>query len=164
MQLYTIIYNLSTTQIESYPSELYKRYTECIQNYLNDRIVPKMIGLTEAQLLAEMNLRWQNHQIMVRYLKCFFQYLDRFHVEMHSITNLQDQGMKQFKLNIVDRMINQLITAVLNQIAKERIGDQTDVESGLLAKITEALMFLSSDKICTEGVNPIQELEQRLLE
>jgi hypothetical protein len=61
MQLYTIIYNLSTTQIESYPSELYKRYTECIQNYLNDRIVPKMIGLTEAQLLAEMNLRWQNH-------------------------------------------------------------------------------------------------------
>ena len=48
MQLYTIIYNLSTTQIESYPSELYKRYTECIQNYLNDRIVPKMIGLTEA--------------------------------------------------------------------------------------------------------------------
>jgi hypothetical protein len=74
---------------------------------------------------------------------------------MHSITNLQDQGMKQFKLNIVDRMINQLITAVLNQIAKERIGDQTDVESGLLAKITEALMFLSSDKICTEGVNPI---------
>jgi cullin 1 len=43
---------------------------------------------------------------MVRWLKNFFQYLDRFYVEMHNISNLNDQGMKQFKTIIVDRMIN----------------------------------------------------------
>lgn len=83
---------------------------------------------------------------------------------MHNITNLNDQGMKQFKLIIVDRMMNPLIQAILNQIAKERIGEQTDVEAGLLAKITDAFIYLSNDRVCVEGLNPIQELETRLLE
>lgn len=72
MQLYTIVYNLSTTQIESYPAELYKRYTESIQKYLNDRVVPLLLSLTEAPLLAELELRWRNHQIMIRWMKNFF--------------------------------------------------------------------------------------------
>jgi hypothetical protein len=61
MQLYTTVYNLSTTQNEVYPAELYKRYTDSIQKYLNDRVVPKLLGLTEAPLLAEVELRWRNH-------------------------------------------------------------------------------------------------------
>ncbi len=61
MQLYTTVYNLSTTQNEVYSAELYKRYTESIKNYLNDRVVPLLLGLTEAPLLAELELRWRNH-------------------------------------------------------------------------------------------------------
>ena len=106
MQLYTLVYDLSTTQNEVYPAELYKRYTDSISKYLADRVVPKLLGLTEAPLLAEVELRWRNHQIMIRWMKNFFQYLDRYHVEMHNITNLNDQGMKQFKLIIIDRMMN----------------------------------------------------------
>jgi hypothetical protein len=83
---------------------------------------------------------------------------------MHNITNLNDQGMKQFKLIIVDRMMNQLIQAVLTQIGKERTGEQTDVEAGLIGKITDALVYLSNDKVCVEGLNPIKELEARLIE
>lgn len=37
------------------------------------------------------------------------------------------------------------------------------MEAGLLTKVTEALIYLSSDKVCA-GINPIQELETRLLE
>ena len=83
---------------------------------------------------------------------------------MHNITNLNDQGMKQFKMIIVDRMMNPLVAALLTQINKERVGDQTDVEAGLLAKITDALVYLSNEKICVEGLNPIKELEIRLTE
>ena len=83
---------------------------------------------------------------------------------MHNITNLNDQGMKQFKIIIVDRMMNPLVAALLTQINKERVGDQTDVEAGLLAKITDALVYLSNEKICVEGLNPIKELEIRLTE
>lgn len=163
MQLYTTIYNLSTTQNEVYPAELYKRYTDSIQSYLKDRVMPLLLGLTDAPLLAELELRWRNHQIMIRWMKNFFQYLDRYHVEMHNITNLNDQGMKQFKLILVDRMISPIVTAILNQIAKERLGQTPDVEAGLLTKVIDALIYLSSDKVCA-GTNPIQELETRLLE
>ncbi len=54
--------------------------------------------------------------------------------------------------------------AVLTQISKERSGDTCDVEAGLMAKITDALVYLSSDKVCVEGLNPIKELETRLIE
>lgn len=33
-----------------------------------------------------------------------------------------------------------------------------------MAKITDALVYLSSDKVCVEGLNPIKELETRLIE
>jgi cullin 1 len=72
MQLYTLVYDLSTTQNEVYPAELYKRYTDSISKYLADRVVPKLLGLTEAPLLAEVELRWRNHQIMIRWMKNFF--------------------------------------------------------------------------------------------
>jgi hypothetical protein len=39
-----------------------------------------------------------------------------------------------------------------------------DVSADLLQKVVEALVYLSSSKVCTEGVNPIQELEIRLIE
>ena len=41
--------------------------------------------------------------------------------------------------------------AVLTQIGKERTGEQTDVEAGMLAKIIDALVYLSNDKVCVEG-------------
>ena len=114
--------------------------------------------------MKELEVRWRNHQIMVRWLKNFFQYLDRSHVEMHNISNLNDQGMKQFKQIIVDRFIGKVIDAFLVQVRKERHGDQIDVETGLLSKITEALIYLSTEKVCVEGLNPLKELEQRLLD
>jgi hypothetical protein len=39
-----------------------------------------------------------------------------------------------------------------------------DVEPSHIAKVVEALIFLSGDKVCTEGLNPIKELESRLIE
>ena len=113
MELYTTVYNLSTMQVEAYTAELYKRYTESIVTYLSEQVVPLLVNLSSAQLLNQIELRWRNHQIMVRWLKNFFQYLDRYYVEMHNISNLNDQGMKQFKMIIVDRMINKLIEAIL---------------------------------------------------
>ena len=33
---------------------------------------------------------------------------------MHGILNLNDQGMKQFKVTIVDRLIHQIVEAVID--------------------------------------------------
>jgi cullin 1 len=90
MTLYTTVYNLSTMQVEAYTAELYKRYTESIQKYLSEQVVPLLLNCEGSILLKELEVRWRNHQIMVRWLKAFFQYLDRYHVEMHNISNLND--------------------------------------------------------------------------
>ena len=90
MQFYTSVYDLSTTQVEHFQSELYKRYTESIQNYLIKDVMPKLVGLTDGPLIIELELRWRNHQVMIRWMQRFFQYLDRFYVEMYNITNLTD--------------------------------------------------------------------------
>ena len=41
-------------------------------------------------LLAELVNRWADHEIMVKWMRAFFQYLDRFYVEMNSTTKLGD--------------------------------------------------------------------------
>ena len=61
MRLYTNVYDLSTTQNEYFASELYRRYTESIQTYLQSQIVPLLANLTGAQLLTQLELRWKNH-------------------------------------------------------------------------------------------------------
>lgn len=53
-----------------------------------------MESLQGSDLLKQFELHWKNHQVMVRWMQRFFQYLDRFYVEMYNITNLTDQGMK----------------------------------------------------------------------
>lgn len=113
MTLYTSVYNICTTQIESYPAELYKRYTESIQAYLAAHVLPKLLGLSESALLVELETKWRNHLVMRRWMKSFFQYLDRFFVDMHSITNLTDQATKQFKVVVIERIIQNIVKALL---------------------------------------------------
>jgi len=72
MKLYTNVYNLSTTQDESYPAEIYKRYTESFQLYLTAHVLPRLLNLNNANLLTELQLSWQNHLVMCRWMKSFF--------------------------------------------------------------------------------------------
>jgi len=48
-------------------------------------------------LLEYLQTKWNKHGIMVRWMQRFFQYLDRFYVEINSLTPLTDQGYKIFK-------------------------------------------------------------------
>lgn len=72
--------------------------------------------------------------------------------------------MKQFKVVVIERLISLITSAILHQLFKDRNGEIMDVEPSHIAKVVEALIFLSGDKVCTEGLNPIKELESRLIE
>lgn len=51
---------------------------------------------------------------------------------MHSITSLSDQGMKQFKIVVIERLISNIVQAILRQIQKDRNGQIMDVDPNLL--------------------------------
>ena len=53
---------------------------------------------------------------MVKWMQRFFQYLDRFYVEMTQIASLTEQGFAQFKAEIFGRMLNTITDAVLQEI------------------------------------------------
>jgi cullin 1 len=72
MQFYTSVYDLSTTQVEHFQSELYKRYTDSIRDYLTRDVLPRLEGLSGGPLLVELELRWGNHQVMTRWMQRFF--------------------------------------------------------------------------------------------
>jgi hypothetical protein len=56
-------------------------------------------------------------------------------------------------------LLTPISNAILNHIHKERCGDQTDVDNAVIARVVEAFIYLSSDKIAQEGVKPLDELE-----
>lgn len=61
---------------------------------------------------------------MVRWMRAFFQYLDRFYVEMHSTTKLIDQGFKIFKEVIFQPLCKNVTEAMVDEIMKQRAGEE----------------------------------------
>jgi len=61
---------------------------------------------------------------MVNWMQKFFQYLDRFYVEMHSIASLNDQGYKIFKEIVFNPLCDKLTTAICNEVKKQRLGQE----------------------------------------
>ena len=162
MQIYSKVYELCIQQIEGFQAELYDRYTKSIRGYLEQQVRPRLEPLSGHDLLKELQLRWTNHQVMVKWMQRFFQYLDRFYVEMSSIASLTDQGFAQFKMEIFGRMQDKITEAVLHQVDTDRRNEPID--SMQLKQIVSIYTFLSSDKIAGFATNCLQELERRILE
>ena len=162
MAIYSKVYELCIQQIEGFQAELYDRYTKSIRGYLETQVRPRLENLNGQDLLKELDLRWRNHQVMVKWMQRFFQYLDRFYVQMSSIASLTDQGYAQFKAEIFGRMLNTITEAILQQIETDRRNEPID--SDLLKQVVSIYSFLSNEKISGISANCLLELEQKLLE
>jgi cullin 1 len=113
-------------------------------------------------LLAALDQRWSNHGIMVKWMQKFFQYLDRFYVEINSLTPLTDQGYKIFKSVVFGPILNNIIGAILDCINREREGELID--DGLLKKVVEIFLFLSQDNMLQDSLNCKKQLEDKIIE
>jgi cullin 1 len=105
--------------------ELYQRHGETIQRYLTDNVLPALrdrTGQGGTILLSELKHRWQNHQIMNKWLKKFFTYLDRYYVKHHSLPTLSQAGLRCFRDRVYDEIKEQATGAILGLINEEREG------------------------------------------
>ena len=106
--------------------DLYQRHGETIETYLTKTVLPALRGKTGQGgtiLLTELKHRWSNHQIMNKWLKKFFTYLDRYYVKHHSLPTLSQAGLKHFKTHIYDEMKAESTSAILAKINEEREGE-----------------------------------------
>lgn len=127
MKLYTTIYNMCTQKPPyDYSEQLYGRYREAFNSYINDKVLPSLREHRDEVLLRELYQRWCNHKLMVRWLSRFFNYLDRYYVLRHSLHPLKDVGLLCFRDHVYVEVKRRAKDAVLKLIEREREGELID--------------------------------------
>jgi cullin 1 len=127
MMLYTTIYNMCTQKPpHDYSQQLYDKYRESFQEYINTMVLPSLREKHDEFMLRELVQRWANHKVMVRWLSRFFHYLDRYFITRRSLTALKDVGLICFRDLIFQEIKGQVKDAVIALIDQEREGEQID--------------------------------------
>uniref|UniRef100_A0A7S4ILC2 Cullin family profile domain-containing protein n=1 Tax=Odontella aurita TaxID=265563 RepID=A0A7S4ILC2_9STRA len=128
--IYTTCYDMCTQRSPyNWSKDLYQRHGETIERYLTSTVLPALrekTGQGGTILLTELQHRWSNHQIMNKWLKKFFTYLDRYYVKHHSLPTLSQAGLKHFKTHVYDEMKRDTTAAILTLIDEEREGEIID--------------------------------------
>ncbi|KAG2490035.1 hypothetical protein HYH03_011500 [Edaphochlamys debaryana] len=109
-----------------YSEQLYGKYRDAFNKYINDKVLPALREHREEVLLKELYSRWGNHKLMVRWLSRFFNYLDRYYVLRHSLHPLKDVGLLCFKDLVYVEIKKRTKDAVLLLVEKEREGELID--------------------------------------
>jgi cullin 1 len=126
------------------------------------KVATEVSDFNSSTLLEKLLTKWDNHGIMVRWMQRFFQYLDRFYVEINSLTPLTLQGFKIFKSVIFQPLITNITQSILNAIQRERDEELIDVE--LLKKTIEIFISLSNDKLQQDSILCIKVLENSIID
>lgn len=157
-KLYTLVYKMSTQKIPfNWSEKLYTRYGESVSHYVQQRVLPAVSGKTGLLLLTELKKRWENHKLYIKWLEKFFQYLDRYFVNMRSVEPLRTKGLLIFKAMVFDEVSGEATKAILELINAEREGHA--VPEDVIKSVVEMYVSL--------GINSPQvynrEFEEALL-
>lgn len=160
--IYTTCYDMCTQRSPyNWSRELYQRHGETIENYLTSKVLTALrekAGQGGTILLAELHVRWSNHQIMNKWLKKFFVYLDRYYVKHHTLPTLSQAGLRSFRTHIYEETKSDATESILHLINSEREGEIID--KSLVKSIVE--LFESMGMGSLDAYNA--DLEDPLLE
>ncbi|CAF2125578.1 unnamed protein product [Brassica napus] len=127
MMLYTTIYNMCTQKPpHDYSQQLYDKYREAFEEYINSTVLPALKEKHDEYMLRELVKRWSNHKVMVRWLSRFFYYLDRYFIARRSLPPLNEVGLTCFRDRVYNELHSKVKDAVIALVDKEREGEQID--------------------------------------
>ncbi|PIA61528.1 hypothetical protein AQUCO_00300808v1 [Aquilegia coerulea] len=127
IQLYTVVYNMCTQKPpDDFSEELYNGYIQLIHDYVPNKVLPSINSKHDVFLLEELEKRWLNHKVMLKWLSRFFQYLERYHIPRNSLRTLKDAGHNCFLEMVYEKIQVQVRNVILSLIDREREGEQID--------------------------------------
>jgi cullin 1 len=128
MANYTLVYQMAVQRPPNNHCEaLYERHKQVYVDYLTNKVVPQLREAGGAFMLAEIGKRWINHRdVMVKWNKKFFLYLDQFYTKREKLPNIYDTGMIAFKETMFPMVKDDVTTAILEYVAEERAGKSID--------------------------------------
>jgi len=158
MQIYTTVYQMCTQRTpKPYSAELYVRVGEAMSSYLTRVVLPAVQDLHGQFMLNELQKRWNNHQVMVRWVRKIFDYLDRFHVKRAEKLSLHSLGSSVFLEHVFAKVKKDVRDAVLEMVQAERDGATAD--RWLLSSMTAIYVEMGAGELDVY----IEELEAPLL-
>ncbi|EEC72863.1 hypothetical protein OsI_06625 [Oryza sativa Indica Group] len=123
MHIYTLVYYMCTQKgHRDYPKELYHLCKQALDDHLDSIVLPSLNEKHGNFLLAEMLQSWEKHKLMVRWLRRFFDYLDRVYITWKSLHSLEHMGWIGFRDMVFDKLKSTLTTTVIGMINDERNG------------------------------------------
>eukprot|EP00917_Polyrhabdina_sp_WS-2016_P002523 GHVP01005453.1.p1 GENE.GHVP01005453.1~~GHVP01005453.1.p1 ORF type:complete len:783 (+),score=105.54 GHVP01005453.1:14-2362(+) len=143
--MYTLVYNMCTqSRPHNWAARLYSRYSERIQDFLTEQILPDLVKLEESDLLSKLNQSWKIYEIYTRWMQKFFMYLDRHYVKANAELPLAEKGKYLFTKNILSKISKELSEALIQTIHKERQGEL--INENVMKDICQILL--------TQGTEP----------
>eukprot|EP00471_Norrisiella_sphaerica_P012692 CAMPEP_0184496854 /NCGR_PEP_ID=MMETSP0113_2-20130426/35050_1 /TAXON_ID=91329 /ORGANISM="Norrisiella sphaerica, Strain BC52" /LENGTH=715 /DNA_ID=CAMNT_0026883685 /DNA_START=74 /DNA_END=2221 /DNA_ORIENTATION=+ len=116
----------------NWSEDLYRKYSESIQNYLRERVKPALDEARnkyERAYLEQWKTRYHNHGRIVFGLSKLFMYLDRFYTpSTENVLALKKQGYKLFEDHIFKNYSQYARDAILSAINHERQNEEQDRE------------------------------------
>lgn len=126
-EIYTTVYKMCVQKKpKTFAEELYERVQLTLRYYLQTTSLPAMHAKHGEFMLSELNRRWTNHKLMVKWVKRTFSYVDRYYVKRNDKPSLEMVGFRVFKTEVFDALKNDVRTAILDLIKKERDGETVD--------------------------------------
>ncbi|XP_045830953.1 cullin-1-like [Trifolium pratense] len=113
--LYTNVYNMCTQNgPHDYSNELYEKYKETFKDYIKSTVLPSLREKKDELLLRDLLKRWSNHKMMIKYLSCFFGYLDIYFTQKRSRSSLEKVGYLSFYSLVGDEILLKCYTTIFH--------------------------------------------------
>jgi len=126
-RLYTIIYDMCVQRNPyNFSQQLYDAYRTTFKDYLKMQVLPELQSKQEGRLLESLTRVWQNHLVMVKWMRAFFQYLDRHFVSQNKLPKLDTQAMRIFISEVYTPLRISIEQAISSQALAEREGEAVD--------------------------------------
>ncbi|GJD07990.1 Cullin-1 [Galdieria sulphuraria] len=127
MAIYNTVYTLCTQKPPHiYADQLYASIKETEVQYLKERVLPSVKSLHNEFKLKELVHRWENHKVMMRWIRKIFGYLDRFYVKRAQKPTLDELGYECFRDNVFQAVKAEARSIILSLLEKERMSETVD--------------------------------------
>eukprot|EP00659_Diplonema_papillatum_P022430 gene22430-34356_t len=133
MEAYTVVYNLCTKSSSTKggattQKELYHRCRNMIKQHLRDNVTEVVVDKTGDALLLEVHKEWKAHNLVARWVRFMFTYLDQYYTIEPQIDNLATMMLRCFHDAVFEKIKSNLRNVVLDNIESEREGNSINQE------------------------------------
>jgi cullin 1 len=117
IEIYTICYNISTQKSPyNFSNNLYQKYIDIIGDYLLNNVTNKLKNTNDDFILKEFIRHFNNLNIMVKWMRNFMIYLERYYIKSQHLDTFENISNKLFKNLILDKFKIKITNLLINAI------------------------------------------------